>query len=525
VAEKLTDPSKPAHEIIKWEDGDAIRNDGVRLQAANKNPWYVLATIYGEQEAPWGEGQAKNRRVWNGWFCSELSDEERADRATKAGLDEGELAPLTASERTEIEERFAERMKSAGVENPKMPDPAQNIDFSRVIFLDILSFQNFIFEKTCIFSGAYFANGASFKNTVFVIGGLFDRAVFKGGVNFTFSTFEDDADFRGAKFSNMSEFELAIFRGITDFHGARFGMGVFFGGTTFEGSVDFSTSKFTGGLLSQDVKYNGGADFSDTEFYEEAYFRSAEFKSITKFNNARFLTHVPEFHAAELYDNTVFPASSNQIRNWPPLRGSVQLEGRDVIKHPEDPSGRISTVESNEPVDVMPAEDQKRAYNRLRLFMNKSLQIDEEQFFHRQEMRCKTKLANKWHSKLLYRLYSGLSDYGNSVWRPVGFLVLVMLFGFVANLWISGNLATLLPHGDAGMGWSFGLLGEDDPWAKPRQAAGWSISNTLPFLGFGKLYYGDLAWPLEVAGGVQTLLGYVLLFFFGLGLRNRFRLR
>jgi len=304
-------------------------------------------------------------------------------------------------------------------------------------------------------------------------------------------------------------------------------MGAIFGGTTFESPVDFSTSKFTGSLLSQDVKYNGGTDFSDTEFYEKAYFRSAKFKSITKFDNARFLTHVPEFHAAELYDDTVFPAGSDQIRNWPPLRGSVQLEGRDVIKHPENPSGQISIVKSNERVDVMPAADQKRAYNRLRLFMNRSLQIEEEQFFHRQEMRCKTRLA-RWYHKPFYWLYALLSDYGNSVWRPMVGIIAVTLFGALFMLWWQ-EAFTFLPKESPGFDWTLGLLGEDDPWAKPRQAAGWSISNTLPFLGFGKLYYGELAkelaWPLKVAGGVQTLLGYVLLFFLGLGLRNRFRLR
>ena len=30
---------------------------------------------------------------------------------------------------------------------------------------------------------------------------------------------------------------------------------------------------------------------------------------------------------------------------------------------------------------------------------------------------------------------------------------------------------------------------------------------------------------MQVLGGVQTVLGFVLLFFLGLGLRNRFRLK
>ena len=160
--------------------------------------------------------------------------------------------------------------------------------------------------------------------------------------------------------------------------------------------------------------------------------------------------------------------------------------------------------------------------------MNKSLQIDEEQFFHRQEMRCKTVLA-KWYHKPFYWLYALLSDYGNSVWRPLFWMVFVMLSGALFMLWWQGAF-TFLPKEASGFDWMLGLMGEDDPWVKPREATGWSISNTLPFLGFGKLYYGgefaaNLAWPLKVVGGVQTVAGFILLFFFGLGLRNRFRLR
>ena len=50
--------------------GEGIRNDGVRLKPAEKNPWYVLATIAGVQEGMVhpilevdAELAAKNRRL------------------------------------------------------------------------------------------------------------------------------------------------------------------------------------------------------------------------------------------------------------------------------------------------------------------------------------------------------------------------------------------------------------------------------------------------------------------------------
>ncbi|HGG65291.1 MAG TPA: hypothetical protein ENK34_12030 [Rhodobacteraceae bacterium] len=461
MAEKLTDPSKAAHEIFEvLEDGDAIRNDGVRLQAANKNPWYVLATIYGEQPegaVGWKHDKnlaAKNRRAWNGWFCGHLSDEERADRALKTGLEQDDLAPLGNAELKEIEKRFASRMGKGA----KLPRKDETINFSKTFFLKFVCFEKFVFENKCNFHSAGFQKTGYFCSSVFIKEAHFRSAIFMSHAGFASVTFCNYAGFRSAQFCEEASFKWY-----------------------------------------EDRKKERAVN--PVRFFDIANFSSAIFKSTARFNEAQFNTHVPEFHAAELYDDTVFPTPDKYTENWPKLKG----EG------------------------VMPAEDQKRAYNRLRLFMNKSLQIDEEQFFHRQEMRCKTVLA-RWYHKPFYWLFSWFSDYGISVWRPLFWMVFVMAFGFVANLWINGNLATLLPHGEAGMDWSFGLMGEDDPWAKPRQAAGWSISNTLPFLGSGKYFTGDefaldmSAW-LKFIGWLQTLFGYILLFFLGLGLRNRFRLR
>jgi hypothetical protein len=347
----------------------------VRLTAANKNPWYVLATIYGEQAEgaePWDydeELAAKNRRAWNGWFCGGLSEEDRKDRAEAVGLDPEDLAPLTKTEVAALLKKLRSRLKDKTAE---LPNPAEDINFFKTYFSRFLNLEKYVFEKDAYFSSS-----------------------------------------------------------------------------TFSGYADF---------------------------------RSAKFKSTTLFADARFVTHVPKFHAADIYDDTIFPPRSDDLEYWPPLKGE----------------------------DVMDAEAQKRAYNRLRLFMSRSLQIDEEQFFHRMEMRCKKETADKAHTPI-YWFYEKLSDFGNSVVRPV--------FGMV--LLIAVGAALMLFHLE---------MGKPATGAQFNTAVGWSISNTLPFLGFGKLYFGGkfaLGLPvwLKVVGGVQTLFGFVLLFFLGLGLRNRFRLR
>lgn len=52
----------------------------------------------------------------------------------------------------------------------------------------------------------------------------------------------------------------------------------------------------------------------------------------------------------------------------------------------------------------------------------------------------------------------------------------------------------------------------------------------LPFWGYDTLHSGmgfaaKLPLGMKVFAGFQTLFGYILLFFLGLGLRNKFRLR
>ncbi|HHI71897.1 MAG TPA: hypothetical protein ENJ91_12915 [Rhodobacteraceae bacterium] len=419
----------------------------------------MLATIYGEQPA-WAVGwkhdkklAARNRRAWNGWFCGHLNDEERADRALKTGLEQDDLAPLGNAELKEIEKRFASRMGKGA----KLPRKDEIIDFSYTVFSKFVCFEKFVFENKCNFRSAGFQKTGYFCSSVFIKEAHFRSAIFKSHAGFASVTFCNYVGFRSAQFCEEASFKWY-----------------------------------------EDRKKERAVN--PVRFFDVANFSSAIFKSTTRFNEAQFKTHVPEFHAAELYDDTVFPTPDKYTENWPKLKG----EG------------------------VMPTADQKRAYNRLRLFMNRSLQIDEEQFFHRQEMRCKTVLA-RWYHKPFYWLYALLSDYGNSVWRPLFCMFFVMLSGALFMLWWQ-EAFTFLPKEASGFDWTLGLLGEDDLWAKPRQAAGWSISNTLPFLGFGKLYYGgefaaNLAWPLKLVGGVQTVAGFILLFFFGLGLRNRFRLR
>ena len=140
--------------------------------------------------------------------------------------------------------------------------------------------------------------------------------------------------------------------------------------------------------------------------------------------------------------------------------------------------------------------------------MNDLQRPEDEHFFFRHEMRCKSVLEG-WSDRKFIHLYGLISDYRYSVVRPANGLALN-----VAIDW--GFLGIYLRC----------VKSSENPVI---EGLGLSIANTLPFLGFIRRFHGDIYkdapnW-LEVITATQSTGGIILLFFLGLGLRNRFRLK
>lgn len=521
----LKDRNLPTGAIIEeFEDGGALRNDGVRLMPANKNPWYVLATIAGEQEVAEKASEfdeklaAKNRRYWNGWVCQNLSDEKRAVLAEKLGEN---LDKLTSVELKALKAKFKKTF-----DNDELPSPNEwiifagtyfikpvNLDkyaflnstvignahfvndvcFSQSYFDSDVSFSESHFDKTAHFNGSNFSDSSYFTNSYFnktadfsdanFVGiGFFNNIHFSSEAEFSKTHFASDAYFKNAHFGNAVHFCYAYFASFAHFNDAHFAYYTFFNDVHFADETIFIGANFVGKVT-----------FNSAQFIAKADFSSAEFKSKTGFNDVKFWRYVPEFHVAKLYDDTIFPTLNKMEDQWPPTVGKVDVPDKD------------------EPVSVMPAKEQKRAYNRLRLFMNKSQQIDEEMFFHRREMACKTEIETglvKW----LFKIYGTTSGYGSYVGTPLLGLLAIWFIGMMAML------AQLTQPGIAGHLAAF------------PAAAGWSFSNLFPFFGFRRLYFNSdfiasLPPHLDGIGAIQTVFGFIFLFLLGLGLRNRFRLR
>ncbi len=168
------------------------------------------------------------------------------------------------------------------------------------------------------------------------------------------------------------------------------------------------------------------------------------------------------------------------------------------------------------------AADGKRAYTRLRQLMNALHKPDDEHFFFRQEMKCDAVLKTGW-DRFIVQSFGRISDYGYGVTRPAACLtILWSVPAAIYTGWLGGACwlartgqteACFVARGEAFV-----------------QGMGFSFSSLFGFFGLQRLHFDRAFWDslptaLHALSGAQTVLGFVFLFFLGLGLRNRFRLK
>jgi hypothetical protein len=196
-------------------------------------------------------------------------------------------------------------------------------------------------------------------------------------------------------------------------------------------------------------------------------------KRETSFEGATFKAEPPEFFGAELHESTVWPGREA----WPIPKGKDEAKG--FI----------------------------RAYERLKLEMDQLKKHEDELDFFALELQSRRVEQGPWRGWPI-ALYGLVSDYGRSYARP-----LYALFAVTAI----GTLVLLL---------SCALSRTLAPW----QSLGLSVANTLNVFGFRKDFFDPatierLPAALKILAAVQTIFGTILLFLFGLGIRNKFRMK
>ena len=523
----------------------------------NDNLWYVLATLNGEpSDHPLDDDtelETKNRVAWNCCMAMKMREELRA-QLVKAGKHTiEELSSFSQEEQEAVNKAFVKRAPSSGSMALEDLLLQENIDFSNVEFDRPFSSDELIFPCDCRFSGAIFSHGASFQGAAFT-NVSFEDVTFTGGAFFRGATFLGSVDFYGTTFSELASFSSATFSSSAFFHGAAFIKGeASFEGTRFSGQANFEGTRFCGQASFKGTRFSGQAIFEGTRFSELAIFEGTRFSELAIFEGARF-SELAIFESARFSEPAVFESArfcgqasfvgvifSGEVHFKGAIFGStVSFENAELKRQTQFAAVKFRSRPPtffgaklhegtawwdvcwpDPPTKADEASYFVDAYERLKLEMDRLKKHGDELDFFAREQQCRRVVLGFWKG-LPITVYGFLSDYGRSYVRPLLLLVaLVFLEAISFVLWPSGIWSPepfdLLPHGV----WNPDL-------SHVREAIGISFANT--FSVFGKpLVQPDVLlrlpdW-LKAVSTFQTILGLVLLFLFGLGIRNRFRMK
>lgn len=322
--------------------------------------------------------------------------------------------------------------------------------------------------------GSSFPDNLSFRSD-------FSGIVFTNDINFSGFNFHGYVDFSNCVFSEKSSFINTTFNDEVNFSNALFKEELSFVNTIFNDEVNFSNTLF-----------KGESHFDNCLFSDKIFFTKSKFETPSSFANTVFLNYFPNLSGIIIDNKTNFSGSS-----WP-----------KKIKH-----GNLRTTIESAAL--------------LRHIMSDQGLRDQEHFFFRKEMHCIYR-NNYFPILSSYYWFETLSDFGNSILRPTLWLSLLwaigcLIFWFDSHCtadWI-GRMDIWYDKHCADKIWSYG----PDDWKVFAQ----SFSNLFPYLGFQKVflkdYMNNASGTIAAFTMFQTLMGTLLLFLIGLGIRTRFRLR
>ena len=512
------------------------------LKQANDNPWYCLATLYGEWDDDLGlntDTAERNRKAWNLWYGAQLTP-DLVNKHMQNGISNHEMSTSPQNELTQLIRDFKTRI---GSKDLSMPDPKSMPDFTATQFDRSVQFAGYIFPYGANFDSTTFSGHALFKSTSFTANALFKSAVFKKSASFELARFSGDASFELVAFSNETCFDSAIFRGFAlfklatfqgnakfesttlfsgdaTFESATFTANAFFKSAVFEKSAFFELATFSGDANFDSTKFYGFTSFTDAIFSNESHFTSVTFSGDAMFESATFTGHT-NFESATFWNNAIFGKATFSDKviyrnstflsltsfdtasfnlNVPDFRGAKLHEATEWhrAQWPPPPKNIQNAKEQ--------VYDQVYAYERLKQEMERLKKHEDEQAFFRRELRARRELYSLWSMERFFDfLYEFLSNYGHSTKKPL--------------LWLLASLIL----------WSFVFLVPDITGMCMTILEAVSLSFANLFLIFPihnvitpTLVFSSTAKIIVV---VESFSGTLLLFLLGVALRNQFRMR
>ena len=298
--------------------------------------------------------------------------------------------------------------------------------------------------------------------------------IFPGALTFTNCIFSIRGNFANATFSELADFDRATFKGATDFRGATFKKWAIFFGAMFQMDACFAGASFL-----------RTANFSESTFMEVADFSGCEFTGPVTLAESQFSASPPDFR------NTLF---------------KLHVTLHDM--HVGTPSEH--------------AGEHADRYRRLKELAATARDHDRAQAFFANEMRAKRGYETRGLARLPNWIYQVLSHYGKSLLRPAlallaTWLVAAAVYFLLACGWCAVSRDSWRAAWEtlaAALYYSALMLVPALPMSRPRLSA---LEDTL----FGS---DSLHLAVWIVSTLESVAGIVLLFLFGLALRNRFRI-
>jgi hypothetical protein len=235
-----------------------------RLTSAERNPFYLLATTYGEHETSFdGSIESKNRRIWNGFMAHTLQPKFRENLAKALEIEPAELLPLNDNEFQHVEERF----KLANCSFDELPTPESMDSFSSISLRDLA------FDRSVLLSQRVFPFMIDFSRSIFRKNFSMHKSILTSA-HFSDTHFQRFAYFSEAKIGNIG---------------------------CISNAVEFRNAKFS-----------RHSNFSKAQL-KNADFTRAKFEESARFDGTVFYNGCPKFYEADLPEDTVFPL---QPENW-----------------------------------------------------------------------------------------------------------------------------------------------------------------------------------------------------------------
>lgn len=392
-------------------------------------------------------------------------------------------------------------------------------DFSDLIFPTEVTFINAEFKEIYTdFRNARFSGDVNFTNAKFNCDSVFFESVVFSGGNVSFS----GAEFYRAYFQN-AEFS----GGNVSFRDAEFKSGN-------QGNTDFSVVKFSGGDVDfSGVKFNSRTSFHLSEFSGgDVIFREAEFSGERiDFTNVKFCDGIVSFASANFSGRHVY-------FNWSNFSGENVNFSKTNFSFTVDfsycefsyPPNFISTSFDKPPLlspiklkfqnykqDIKLVEK----YRLLKKFAIEAKDHESEMKYFGFEKRALANLkSTKVSEKIFINLYHEFSNLGQSILRPFSYLIVFLYILFTINFNI------LIPK-------SQNCINDESKFS--QIVAIYTLNSALPLMRidktqseeirgclFGKtqLTLSDNLWST-----LHFLIGTLFLFLFGLGVRNRFKIK